>query len=981
MAGRDEFNNIVVNNEQQLRGVEFGGTQRNEFSFTRTAKVETNASVVNEINEEETGGTTGKNGRNTVQNNDELIKKATDASESSSSSSVSSSSSGATSASTSGASSASGAGASAGAATAGASASAAATTAAAAGTVVVAAFAVVSATPVIISTATAKLINQEVSESEFFFELKFTDTIENEKYIAKLSNETYNETQELEIIKEDEMIFSYGEFTDLEPEQDYTFIVIEGGNSEITRELLRETITTTEAHEHSYSDEWSYDETHHWHAATCEHEGEVSDKAEHTFGEWEVVSESTTEEPGLRRRTCSVCGYFEEEELPLHEHTFSDEWESDDEYHWHVATCCEDVISEKEAHDYSDWIIDTEASLTEDGSQHRICSICGYTQTDIIPMTGESTVKVMSVAEQASFDDNAVFVTLDYIDDFNKLDRFEMLLADHSGFTFIFELSTENLGEPQQIEVSDFISYLPEDSEEMPYEGGPDIMSGEPITYTFRYYLKDEEEPVTFDTGSITFEDPDYVAPFSFDGLNIGDADFEQGTFDVYVNYTGDDSDIQAFSLVMEDESNSDIQSEFTLTVNSQKQTIEAPERFDLEHGSFSYTLSAVRNDIPEAIAEGSAVTFYDVNGKHSEVRDVIFETNDQGKALANSGTGMFNVTVDYDDYFGYYRQFALVLSASRGDPTGQGGGTTGDDIESFTFYLDVTHEQQSVDWQQCFGVFDYEEITYELQYATPEDEEDLITAKGGTVSFVDSARSEITGFSVAPIVIEENATEASYYYIPFKVEKIDELDTLSEIEIRIKDPDGYEIDPYQLSENQMNIYNDEYWQVAFTSDGAIKNYIENETELTFEFWRPGEDECFHTETAVLTANDDNADFNPLGLRVTENFYSGNEQIQIQYFVYSGGYCMFDGTTSEECNPRIVFIDKDTGFEYEFEFGSYFTNNINTFNIPLDTDTDATFLSAVMDNHPFDIELVYNDGNGIQQELLCYTYFTFNVQV
>ena len=36
-------------------------------------------------------------------------------------------------------------------------------------------------------------------------------------------------------------------------------------------------------HVHTYSEEWSSDATYHWHAATCEHTGEVSDKDKHDF--------------------------------------------------------------------------------------------------------------------------------------------------------------------------------------------------------------------------------------------------------------------------------------------------------------------------------------------------------------------------------------------------------------------------------------------------------------------------------------------------------------------------------------------------------------------------------------------------------------------------------------------------------------------------------------------------------------------------
>ena len=46
------------------------------------------------------------------------------------------------------------------------------------------------------------------------------------------------------------------------------------------------------SHSHSYADTWSYDDTYHWHAATCGH-NVVSGKAEHTYGE---------------DHKCTVCG-------------------------------------------------------------------------------------------------------------------------------------------------------------------------------------------------------------------------------------------------------------------------------------------------------------------------------------------------------------------------------------------------------------------------------------------------------------------------------------------------------------------------------------------------------------------------------------------------------------------------------------------------------------------------------------------------
>ena len=50
----------------------------------------------------------------------------------------------------------------------------------------------------------------------------------------------------------------------------------------------------TQPHTHTYSEEWSHDNTYHWHAATCEHTEEIKDKAEHNF-----IND-----------VCSVCDYI-----------------------------------------------------------------------------------------------------------------------------------------------------------------------------------------------------------------------------------------------------------------------------------------------------------------------------------------------------------------------------------------------------------------------------------------------------------------------------------------------------------------------------------------------------------------------------------------------------------------------------------------------------------------------------------------------
>ena len=65
----------------------------------------------------------------------------------------------------------------------------------------------------------------------------------------------------------------------------------------------------TEVHEHSFADEWSTSDTHHWKAATCEHTDEKSGYAEHNFGKYVSNNDATTEAAGTKTRECTVCKY------------------------------------------------------------------------------------------------------------------------------------------------------------------------------------------------------------------------------------------------------------------------------------------------------------------------------------------------------------------------------------------------------------------------------------------------------------------------------------------------------------------------------------------------------------------------------------------------------------------------------------------------------------------------------------------------
>lgn len=61
-------------------------------------------------------------------------------------------------------------------------------------------------------------------------------------------------------------------------------------------------------HEHTYSTEWSKDETHHWYACTGEECTEVDKKAEHDWDGGEITTAATPTADGVKTFTCETCG-------------------------------------------------------------------------------------------------------------------------------------------------------------------------------------------------------------------------------------------------------------------------------------------------------------------------------------------------------------------------------------------------------------------------------------------------------------------------------------------------------------------------------------------------------------------------------------------------------------------------------------------------------------------------------------------------
>ena len=119
-------------------------------------------------------------------------------------------------------------------------------------------------------------------------------------------------------------------------------------------------------HEHTYADTWSTTSDEHWKDVTCGHSVPASDRGVHKDENQDTA--------------CDICGY-----IPEHFHTFEEGWTSDENGHWHKATCEHDTVKNGEAaHD----------GYESDG----VCDTCGFMVFRMYTVTVDAPdyVKVMS---------------------------------------------------------------------------------------------------------------------------------------------------------------------------------------------------------------------------------------------------------------------------------------------------------------------------------------------------------------------------------------------------------------------------------------------------------------------------------------------------------------------------------------------------------------------------------------------------------
>lgn len=131
--------------------------------------------------------------------------------------------------------------------------------------------------------------------------------------------------------------------------------------------------------------EYQHDENDHWRVCvTCgEHE---EDHTPHSFTE--DRTEATCTSAGKIVRTCDICQYQTEEEIPMKDHTYGD-WQYDDDNHWKECSECQHHDQEG-PHEWDNGNVTIEPTCYDEGVKTFTCNTCQKTRTepvDVLSMT------------------------------------------------------------------------------------------------------------------------------------------------------------------------------------------------------------------------------------------------------------------------------------------------------------------------------------------------------------------------------------------------------------------------------------------------------------------------------------------------------------------------------------------------------------------------------------------------------------------
>ncbi|MDY2683929.1 MAG: hypothetical protein SOV94_03750, partial [Eubacteriales bacterium] len=169
---------------------------------------------------------------------------------------------------------------------------------------------------------------------------------------------------------------------------------------------------------HNFAEEWSNDETYHWHECTTKDHTDTTEKLPHEFT-WTVKTPAGVHTDKVEKGVCE-CGYETERTISdTATHAYGEEWKKDATGHWHESTC--DAMapthgvmkSDFAAHTFDEGEVIKPADYGVVGEKKFTCTKCGYEKTETIDALGakDNTISFANdLVEEKTYDGLAFII-------------------------------------------------------------------------------------------------------------------------------------------------------------------------------------------------------------------------------------------------------------------------------------------------------------------------------------------------------------------------------------------------------------------------------------------------------------------------------------------------------------------------------------------------------------------------------------------
>ena len=723
---KNEFNEIKITNDSQLRGIEFGKTSSNEFSFhsgNASNKNELNSTRVrNELNEGSSGSRKTTRSGNNLQE-EELKNQLQSGSTSSSGGGGSSASSSSSSSSASVSEAAASTGAASGAA-------AASSAAVSASVVVVAAIAVTTAAPIIISQATAHLQYFETYDNQVFYEVQLNDVVEDEQYRAVLSNQTYLEYQDLEAG------MNQGEFFDLEPDTEYKFVVEEGKTSGLKRELLKRVFKTNEntiPEEISEFKEFIFNKTADFENRTFAVQLFFVDDR-NIFSDF-TFTLSSTEDPSLSH-TYELAKTTTGQVLSLDIEEENIHFDLEQEYKY--------SFSYKEN--------GVEVNYKEET----------FTFTD--NSTKKSEFRGGTVRSDADYAKNEFYVTLDYVDELNILNNFALVIYDaEKGETAAITYPLEKTLEEQTLSTLGPDNASTATSRRMSHalaDQATPVIDFENHSYNYYFTYTENEESRQSENQEVTFSD-----------VNERISVFRGATIDPTV-----DLGVMQLTLTLDFVDQLDYFSNFKLVIYNEEMTSEEARIYSLQPIAASQQVDIGGNeeeDLPPLDVQNGPFTYYVTYTRkgvamQSEAQQIEFNITNSKPTLysayidskADFAKNEFYLYLSYEDQSNLLDDFVLHLSTNDSSQANQA---------TKVYSLTKTMDKQTiaVNNDGDDNIFDLENMAYSY-FVSYTNNGEAEQTEPTTIVFedIEGRKTEFTGIEIGEANFDARTFDVTLNYV-----------------------------------------------------------------------------------------------------------------------------------------------------------------------------------------------------------------------